>query len=179
MQHSRLPVWAVINGEVEQFENNIASRFAEVTGSEDARYFNSGVLLINLREWQHQKISEKALDFLRAHSEELSFPDQDALNAVIAGNWGALSPRWNKQVIRIGQPESASVLDRGITHYTSHKPWNRDYTWRCSEIFFHAYMRSSWDSVPKALVWSAARYAEQVMRRNAARIARRLRRRRN
>ena len=156
MQHSHLPVWAVINGEVEQFENNIASRFAEVTGSEDARYFNSGVLLINLREWQHQKISEKALDFLRAHSEELSFPDQDALNAVIAGNWGALSPRWNKQVIRIGQPESASVLDRGITHYTSHKPWNRDYTWRCSEIFFHAYMRSSWDSVPKALVWSAA-----------------------
>ena len=169
-----LPVWAVNDGLPGAFKNSITDRFPEVDARDNALYFNSGVLLINLPEWRSQKISERALEFLKEHSQKLSFPDQDALNAVIAGHWGQLPNRWNMQVYRINQPYGASAGERGIVHYTTFKPWERGYTSRHKVTFFKAYLRSRWNSLPKALVWASSVYLEQCAKHNWLRIKRRL-----
>jgi lipopolysaccharide biosynthesis glycosyltransferase len=59
-------------------------------------YFNSGVLLINLRRMRVEGTVAKLCEFARTHPG-CSYPDQDALNVVCRGRWLALHPRWNVQ----------------------------------------------------------------------------------
>lgn len=47
----------------------------------DDFYFNAGVMLINLDEWQRQQIKQKVFDCIRNY--KLKWHDQDALNIVI------------------------------------------------------------------------------------------------
>ena len=60
-----------------------------------ARYFNTGVMVLNLDYWRKNKITEKTVNFMIENPEKLSYGDQDALNAVINGNYFSLNPRWN------------------------------------------------------------------------------------
>lgn len=167
-------IWAVQNGDAGEFMACVGSKFPEVAAPPDAVYFNSGVLLINLPAWRSQQVSERTFAFMRRHGGALSFPDQDALNAVAAGDWGRLPPRWNKQVIRLGQPEAAPRADPGIIHYSAFKPWSPDYTWPCGMVFHRAYLHSGWDGRVTALRRFAGLAGGQFLRRNLARVGRRL-----
>lgn len=62
---------------------------------EEGHYFNSGVMLFNLKEWRNQRISEKALDILSSHPEKITYVDQDALNAVLINNWLRIPEKFN------------------------------------------------------------------------------------
>lgn len=167
-------LWATQNGDDSEFDNLIRSKFPEIEAPEGARYFNSGVLLINLPEWRRQRISERALDILNKHSSRLSFPDQDALNAVVAGNWGRLPSRWNTQIIRLGQPESALLRERGILHYTSYKPWVPSYSWPAGHRFHRAYLRTGWESASAARKTVMRLSILQFLHRTRARIRNRI-----
>jgi lipopolysaccharide biosynthesis glycosyltransferase len=57
-------------------------------------YFNSGVLVIDLKAWRALDISARCLEFCRAHPT-LGMADQDAANHVLAGNFAPLDTRWN------------------------------------------------------------------------------------
>jgi lipopolysaccharide biosynthesis glycosyltransferase len=59
------------------------------------RYFNAGVLLLNLDAWREEHIAMRAFQVLRAYSEQLRFLDQDALNLVVQGCYDELDRRWN------------------------------------------------------------------------------------
>jgi len=60
-----------------------------------ARYFNTGVMVMNLDYWRENKITEKTMNFIKENPEKIYYPDQDALNAVINGNYSSLDLRWN------------------------------------------------------------------------------------
>ena len=45
-------------------------------------YFNSGVLLMNLKYWRENGISEKFFEYIRNNSDKLKHPDQDVLNVI-------------------------------------------------------------------------------------------------
>jgi lipopolysaccharide biosynthesis glycosyltransferase len=60
----------------------------------DTPYFNSGVMVLNLKEWREKRISEQALRYESEFGPSM-FWDQEGLNGVIGGNWGGLDPRWN------------------------------------------------------------------------------------
>lgn len=62
-----------------------------------ASYFNSGVLIMNLARMRKDKVSDRILAYSIAHHDELIYPDQDALNIVLAKRWLRLHPRWNVQ----------------------------------------------------------------------------------
>jgi lipopolysaccharide biosynthesis glycosyltransferase len=91
--------------------------------------FNAGVLLINLREWRKQKISERTIQFLTENPHKIIFHDQDALNAVLISNWLKIDNRFNLTYfdIPINLPKrhfSSFLKDKVIIHYTTeHKPW--------------------------------------------------------
>jgi UDP-D-galactose:(glucosyl)LPS alpha-1,3-D-galactosyltransferase len=58
-------------------------------------YFNSGVMLINLREAARAGVFERARQFLTEHPEHVRLWDQDALNVAVEDRWLRLDRRWN------------------------------------------------------------------------------------
>ena len=93
-------------------------------------YFNAGVILISLREWKEQDISEKTIEFVQKYPERCRLNDQDGLNAVLVNNYHKLDLKYNVTLSEI--PENlgrskydAFLGDKVIIHYTrgGHKPW--------------------------------------------------------
>ena len=82
----------------------------------DAPYFNAGVMVVNLELWRRDRIPDRVLEYLRRHRDTVVFWDQEGLNAVLAGKWGALDPRWNYNVAVRG------ARLRGV-HHDADEPW--------------------------------------------------------
>lgn len=68
--------------------------WAELGLPADTPYFNAGVLLVDPAVWREQRIAEETLAYVSRHGNEI-FLDQEALNAVMRGNWLSLDPAWN------------------------------------------------------------------------------------
>lgn len=103
-------------------------------GSAETRYFNAGVLLIDLKAWRRRGVAERALRFLQEAGDSVSFWDQDALNHALHEDWVELHPRWNRMsdywiAIKSGDtafpPETlAELASPQIVHFASRvKPW--------------------------------------------------------
>ena len=58
-------------------------------------YVNSGVMLINIKEWRNMGIEKKFIDFLLLFDGKLRYPDQDVLNGVMGGKIKLISPVYN------------------------------------------------------------------------------------
>ncbi|GGW87158.1 glycosyltransferase family 8 protein [Salegentibacter mishustinae] len=63
------------------------------------QYFNTGVMLVNLIKWRHDKISKRSLEFALEKWDLTPYHDQDAFNYVIKGNWKEISPLWNPRIL--------------------------------------------------------------------------------
>ena len=46
-------------------------------------YFNAGVLLVNLRYWRENNLSESFFEIINKYPERLRYHDQDVLNIVL------------------------------------------------------------------------------------------------
>jgi lipopolysaccharide biosynthesis glycosyltransferase len=96
---------------------------------EKGKYFNAGVLLINLKEWNKANVLEKTIKYLNDYPEKIKLVDQDALNAVLVDNWEKLPNKYNVTFYDI--PEhiqkkqiSSFLKDKIIIHFsTQNKPW--------------------------------------------------------
>ncbi|MFC6171463.1 glycosyltransferase family 8 protein [Loigolactobacillus jiayinensis] len=98
-------------------------------------YFNSGVMLIDLKRWRENNMTEKVMTFIKRHPEKLQYHDQDALNAVLADKWYYLHPKYNMQsrLIRREQvhplPPAELLAEEArqapiLIHYSGRsKPW--------------------------------------------------------
>ncbi|RPD51605.1 glycosyltransferase family 8 protein [Paracnuella aquatica] len=95
----------------------------------DGQCFNAGILLMNLPQWRSQRVSERAIAFLNEFPEKIQWVDQDALNAILIGNWYHLPTRYNLTFYNIPKKLkkkdiAAFLEDKVIIHYTTqHKPW--------------------------------------------------------
>jgi len=122
--------------------------------TEEGEYFNSGVLLIDVRQWKAQQISEKAFAFLNAYPEKIKFVDQDALNAVLINNWQKLASKYNLMYSSI--PEGMNkkemnnyIADKVIIHFTLQRPWYLLCKNRYRELYFYYQQKSPADQMPK------------------------------
>ncbi|MBW9052890.1 glycosyltransferase family 8 protein [Rhizobium mesosinicum] len=115
---------AVIGAVSDYWLDNVVSNGPRAGGLRVERYFNAGVLLIDLAKWRAEKISERSLEYLdRFPTTEYS--DQDALNVACDGKWKILDRAWNFQF------EPTQVIARlaleqklAIAHFvTNVKPW--------------------------------------------------------
>lgn len=131
----------------------------------DAYYVNSGVLVINIKEWRAKKIREKLVDFMNTYPEKLLTPDQDAINAVCAHMVRILPPKYNfgwminerslqydfqgtfpysnEELLATIQNAYAQVV---IFHYFGPlKPWRKgECVGGFEKTFLHYYKRSIW-----------------------------------
>ncbi|MDR2463070.1 MAG: glycosyltransferase family 8 protein [Verrucomicrobiales bacterium] len=100
------------------------------------RYFNSGVLLMNLQRWREQGYTERCLALAADRDLLADFPDQNILNMVFSDDVHFLHPRWNIQTGQQPLMVTAALRDDWrewreicqspkIAHFTSdRKPWN-------------------------------------------------------
>lgn len=83
------------------------------------RYFNAGVLLMNLTVWRRLELSKRVVQFAQSNPTKLRYADQCALNGVLKGDWIDLSPEFN------AMPNYWSTgLPISIVHFIGgSKPW--------------------------------------------------------
>lgn len=89
------------------------------------RYFNAGVLVMDLPRWRDRRIAERALQYLQANPDT-PYSDQDALNVTCDGDWQPLDWKWNLQALyHRGELDRGGDRERpGIVHFiTGDKPW--------------------------------------------------------
>lgn len=103
--------------------SEVFSKYSEVAlGIEPVKYFNSGVLLINLREFRKCKIEEKFIYLLTKYNLDTIAPDQDYLNILCKDKVLYLSETWDKMA------DYGEVIDEKEVHLIHYnmfkKPWH-------------------------------------------------------
>ena len=97
-----------------------AEEFLDVPRME---YFNSGLLLINTKEYVKENVESKFIDLMLAHKFEVA-PDQDYLNVVCKGRVKYLDVGWNKTPIPDKDFDDKEIK---IVHFKlNFKPWHYD-----------------------------------------------------
>ena len=89
----------------------------------DMEYFNSGVLLFNLRKWRETAMDDKWKKLADKFPDELTSHDQTLLNAICEGSFAHLDPAFNK----LWEPGSLvpANINLSILHFSgSPKPWD-------------------------------------------------------
>lgn len=78
-----------------------------------AKYFNAGVMVVNLKRWRDEKLFDTFMEYEKNSKIELASHDQDILNAIFNGCWKQLPLKFN-------QYEKNPDLDREnlLKHFT-------------------------------------------------------------
>jgi lipopolysaccharide biosynthesis glycosyltransferase len=87
----------------------------------DGRYFNSGVMLMNLNGLRKENFTQRSLKFFAKWRGQYRFWDQSAINFLFHGQGEELPEHWNRASWRFDKQENNS-LDC-ILHYTTSAPW--------------------------------------------------------
>lgn len=58
-------------------------------------YYNSGVLLVDLKRWREENVQTRLLDFWKEKGGKLFASDQDVINGALKGQIRALKPEYN------------------------------------------------------------------------------------
>ncbi len=88
---------------------------------DDYPYFNSGVLLFNLKRWRDDAILEKLLDIAVEVRQAIDFPDQDVLNVYANRTaYRELDRRWNCHPRFYVKGESKILHFMGSRHRCPH-----------------------------------------------------------
>lgn len=107
--------------------------------------FNSGVMLIDLKRWEEQRVEKRLLKFIKLKNGKIQQGDQGALNAVLSHDTYCFEPRFNsvtiyydftyKEMLMYRKPPEFyteeqvkdAVENPVIIHYTtsflSRRPW--------------------------------------------------------
>ncbi|WP_156782738.1 glycosyltransferase family 8 protein [Acidihalobacter yilgarnensis] len=102
--------------------------------AEEDGYFNSGVLLFDLKQWRQSNALETLLDYVSRQYQRLKDPDQDALNACFASRRKKMDYKWNAIGPFFREPNPLPLKreiiekvreDAVIIHYNgATKPWD-------------------------------------------------------
>lgn len=154
---------------------HVSSRFGvtayrELGLAPQAKYFNAGVMPINLARWRREAVAAHARKYLQRYYARVCFWDQESLNAVLAGQWKTLDPRWNWNPVRdrLARDKSAQS-DPWIIHFSGNlKPWNYRGTDSHHLRYYHWLDRTAWKGWRPAASWrgrAIAAYESSHLRR--------------
>ena len=87
----------------------------------DGRYFNCGIMLMNLDELREANFTEKSLEFFKNWRGDYRFWDQSAFNFLLHGRIDELPEHWNRPSWRFDEQDD-NRLDC-VLQYTRSAPW--------------------------------------------------------
>lgn len=110
------------------------------------RYFNAGMLYIDLKAWNENQISERAIELLQRRRFFLL--DQDALNILLDGRAKFIDRKWNE--ICNMEKKTSKISDTAVlVHFASrNKPWHVWCIHPEKELFIRYSKVSLWKDVP-------------------------------
>jgi lipopolysaccharide biosynthesis glycosyltransferase len=159
------------------------TRHHDLEMSPDAKYFNSGVMLLNLERWRRDRVKEMVIRFIKRKPTAVLHVDQCGINSVVNGRWKELHPRFNLQrtlfhkrtffyswtskglgLFPNGELAAANG-DPVIVHYSgADKPWHIRYDlpdrglyWKYLRKTPYSHLFSEDFTVLKAMRWSVPR----------------------
>lgn len=111
-------------------------------------YFNSGVMLINLKKWREKNLVERCKQYIASEYKRIRHHDQDVLNALLYNDKKFISIRWNLMDfflyltpdIQFHRTEDLkeAIKAPAIIHFTgSRKPWMHN----CDNPYRNLYIR--------------------------------------
>lgn len=105
------------------FAHNTKTEWLRSIGVSDNRYFNSGVLVIDVKRWLEVDFSTLLTRYVESHGENMRMFDQDFLNSIFQGKWSELSPSWNFQAT-IFDLDVDKLFPPVFLHFSKiDKPW--------------------------------------------------------
>ncbi len=116
-------------------------------------YFNSGVIFANLRQWKEKNISDQIFSLIRKESDNLKYPDQDALNIVFRGRliyldriYNAIYPLKSEFECKDKSNYKKYITNETVfIHYTGvTKPWHEWGGYDASSYFRTVYELTPW-----------------------------------
>lgn len=139
------------------YDQDIATRL----GIEIGRYFNAGVILINLEYWRSHHVEERCFEVIRSKPEALITHDQDTLNTVLCKEINYFDLQFNYQPLCL-HPYLFPTINETIRHQyimTSNapaiihyigidKPWKRLCACSYREVWMHYKKISLWKGHP-------------------------------
>ncbi len=129
-------------------KSNIAAGVNKIRLGTESEYFNSGVLLINLKRARDEINTDYIFNYTAEHKSELLLPDQDVLNALY-GNmilgvddiiWNYDARRYNFYLISSGGAADFDwvMKNTAVLHFCGRaKPWNKRYIYRFGGLYKH------------------------------------------
>ena len=110
-------------------------------------YFNSGTLLLNLKEMREQNFTTKVFEWL-SNNKDVLYPDQDMLNWYTQKNYLCLDEKYNVLVRSTIQ----SNLNDSIIHYLGgEKPWKK-YNGEIDNYYWKYLMQTPWCENPENIL---------------------------
>ncbi|MEE2641752.1 MAG: glycosyltransferase family 8 protein [Planctomycetota bacterium] len=123
-----------------------------------ARYFNSGVMLIDLQQWRQRNISQRLIDCMRENEEHIWCWDQYALNVVLHDQWKEIGLQWNLGSHAFEYPDARyspvsgedfdlMLEDPQVVHFTTEwKPWHYGIDHAYRDEFFQSLDQTAWNA---------------------------------
>ena len=135
----------------DEIETTVKTQIAAL-GIRNGKYFNAGVMYINVDQWIANDTQNTALKILT--SRELVFADQDALNIALDGHTRYVHDKWNYRYHLVdflsrGQWRLDIAKPYVFIHFTGPvKPWHSWCLHEARGIFVNYQSLSPWADVP-------------------------------
>lgn len=134
------------------------------------RYFNSGMLMINLKRWREMDYGKKCLDFIDQHQGQVIHHDQGVLNGILYDKWLRLPLKYNVMTIHyiisqsgarkffkdastfyeeeeISEAKNRPVILHYTPSFTTH-PWEQNCKHPLSNLYITTLSKTPWAGQP-------------------------------
>jgi len=110
-------------------------------------YFNAGVLIIDIKKWNDNKISDKILTVINNYRNTIKYEDQDALNIVLSKKVKYISKKFN--CIKLNDIDNKEIV---LLHFANHpKPWSQDWP---LNIIYNKFSKNLYKQLENETPWA-------------------------
>ena len=137
-------------------------------------YFNSGVLLLNLKKWRQEDKFSAFITFMNEHPDWIKLHDQDVMNRVFYDDKISLPIKYNFQegflwndifydYWKYEDQVLAARKDPVILHFTDSKPWVEGCEHPYRDEFFKYQKETEWAGTPLLTYGPTPRLKHKIM----------------
>ncbi|MCC9169088.1 glycosyltransferase family 8 protein [Pontibacter harenae] len=118
---------------------NIVGNYKELGIPAETKYFNSGLLLMDIPKWRRSNITEKVIECIDSNRKYADFSDQYGLNVVLFDKWHEIDPMWNYY-------SSGDHSAPYLIHFAHRKPFYKSYfgNTKYKRIFYTYLNQTRW-----------------------------------
>lgn len=149
---------AVLDPRIITFDNSWGGVFnyKELGLPGTTRYFNTGLLLMQTKNWREQDITTKIITCIDNNKKFANYPDQYGLNVVLANQWLELSSLWNHF-------STIDTLEKPyLIHFVERKPIYQSYNFNqdFKKTFFYYLDQTAWKGFKP--IGESSRYIKKI-----------------